>query len=182
MSTQPLIETERMTLRPLRGADAGLIALYGGDERVARMTTSIPHPLPPGAAEALIERAGVRTRSETIWAMDATKIDGSELIGLISVEHGVETCEEVGFWVGPPFWNTGYGTEALAGLIGHRFEAGIPRLLATVFQDNPQSAQVLLHCEFEYVGDGERFSVSRNAVVPQWRYVLEAETWQRRDA
>ena len=45
---QPVIETERFVLRPLRKADAGLIALYAGDERVARNTPSIPHPLPPG--------------------------------------------------------------------------------------------------------------------------------------
>ena len=51
---QPEIATERFVLRPLRRSDAGLISLYSSDERVARMTTSIPHPLPPGATEAFI--------------------------------------------------------------------------------------------------------------------------------
>ena len=46
---QPVIETERFDLRPLRRSDMGLIEYYAGDERVARMTTSIPHPLPPGS-------------------------------------------------------------------------------------------------------------------------------------
>ena len=63
--TQPRIEAEGFLLRPLRLSDAGLIALYTGDERVARMTRTIPHPLPPGVAEALgISRWTVYARSD----------------------------------------------------------------------------------------------------------------------
>lgn len=51
---QPVIETERLILRPLRRSDVGLLDIYAADERVARMTRSIPHPLPPGASDALI--------------------------------------------------------------------------------------------------------------------------------
>ncbi|HAW49107.1 MAG TPA: GNAT family N-acetyltransferase, partial [Roseovarius sp.] len=54
----------------LRASDAGLIALNAGDERVARATASIPHPYPPGAAEALIARAQAEGRVEDIWAID----------------------------------------------------------------------------------------------------------------
>ena len=39
---QPVIEAGRFTLRPLRRSDAGLLELYGGDKRVAEMTTTIP--------------------------------------------------------------------------------------------------------------------------------------------
>ena len=52
----PVIETEFFDLRPLRRSDMGLIDHYAGDARVARMTTSIPHPLPPGATEAYVDR------------------------------------------------------------------------------------------------------------------------------
>ncbi len=70
---QEVIETDRFDLRPLRRSDMGLIELYGGDERVARMTTSIPHPLPPGLTEALVTRAMTDDREEDVWAMDGTK-------------------------------------------------------------------------------------------------------------
>ncbi len=49
------IRTERLVLRPLRASDAGPITLHASDERVARMTAAIPHPYPPGAADAFIE-------------------------------------------------------------------------------------------------------------------------------
>ena len=57
MTAQPIIEAERFILRPLRKSDAGLMALYTGDKRVAIGTRAIPHPLPPGATEAFIARS-----------------------------------------------------------------------------------------------------------------------------
>ena len=83
---QPVIETERFDLRPLRKSDMGLIEHYASDERVARMTTSIPHPLPPAATEAFVARAMADDRDEDVWAMDGTKDGGPELMGLISLQ------------------------------------------------------------------------------------------------
>ena len=57
LSAQPEIVTPRLRLRRLRPRDAALIALYASDRRVAWATAVIPHPYPPGAAEAL-HRAG----------------------------------------------------------------------------------------------------------------------------
>lgn len=54
---QKVIDAGRFVLRPLRKSDEGLIAHYVSDERVARMTSAIPHPLPPGAIEAFVTRA-----------------------------------------------------------------------------------------------------------------------------
>ena len=45
---QPVVRTDRFDLRPVRRSDIGLMELYTGDERVARMTTSIPQPPPKG--------------------------------------------------------------------------------------------------------------------------------------
>ena len=64
------IPAGRFVLRPLRASDAGLVALFAGDQRVAEATRSIPHPLPPGAVEAFIARAMSGETRGTIWAMD----------------------------------------------------------------------------------------------------------------
>ena len=53
--TQPKLLTDRLVLRPIRKSDVGLIGLYANDIRVSGPTRSIPHPLPPGAAEAFVE-------------------------------------------------------------------------------------------------------------------------------
>lgn len=168
--TQERLETERLVLRPLKRSDAGLIALYSGDERVAKMTESIPHPLPPGTPETFIESVLSGTRSETVWAIDHKASAEEQLIGLIGLGH----TGTVGYWLGAPFWHTGFATEAVDAVVAH----GLPRhgrLRAEVFQDNLPSARVLTKAGFSYIGDGESYCVARAATVPVWRYELAAD-------
>jgi RimJ/RimL family protein N-acetyltransferase len=166
---QPVIETERFDLRPLRRSDMGLIEMYGGDERVARMTTSIPHPLPPGVAEAFVARALSEERDEDVWAMDGTKSEGAELMGLISLKKMDRNQSEVGYWVAPLFWNTGLASDAVQALVAANPMRNAT-MFASVFQDNPASARVLTHCGFQYLGDAESFSVARDTTVATWTY------------
>ena len=166
---QPVIETERFDLRPLRKSDMGLIEHYASDERVARMTTSIPHPLPPAATEAFVARAMADDRDEDVWAMDGTKDGGPELMGLISLQKMDRDQAEVGYWVAPIFWNTGLASMAVEALVVAN-PLGSTNMFASVFQDNPASARVLTHCGFQYLGDAESFSVARDAAVPTWTY------------
>jgi RimJ/RimL family protein N-acetyltransferase len=175
----PRIDAGRLTLRPPRPADAALIQLYLGDPRVARMLTAIPHPYPPGAAEALIERALAGRRSGPLYVMDATPSDGPELVGLVFVNRGEgEGAFSLGYCVGPPFWNTGYATEAVGAVVGHLFEAGAEAVTAVVFHDNEISARVLTRLGFAYEGDGETFCAARGAVAPVWRYRLDRGRWK----
>lgn len=170
ITLQAVIETERFDLRPLRRSDMGLIELYGGDARVARMTTSIPHPVPPGMVEAFVTRAMADDRLEDVWAMDGMKSGGSELMGLISLERMDREQSEVAYWVAPPYWNTGLASDAVQALV----EANPMKnktMFASVFHDNPASARVLTHCGFEYLGDAESYCVARGTTVPTWTYM-----------
>jgi RimJ/RimL family protein N-acetyltransferase len=167
---QPVIEAERFVLRPLRKSDAGLVALYTGDRRLAEGTRAIPHPLPPGATEAFIARALAEGREEDVWALDGSAKGLAEVLGLVSLSRMEREQSEVGFWVAPAFWNTGFASEAVAALVAanpHRART----LFAEVFQDNPGSARVLTNCGFDYLGDAESWSVARGARVPTWTYL-----------
>lgn len=170
ITTQPVIEAERFILRPLRKSDAGLIAMYTADKRVAEGTRAIPHPLPPGATEGYIARAMSDTRAEDVWALDGSSQGLAEVLGVVSLTRIEADQSEVGFWVGPGFWSTGFASEAVAALVAanpHRART----LFAEVFQDNPGSARVLTNCGFEYLGDAESWSVARDARVPTWTYL-----------
>lgn len=166
---QPTIETDRFDLRLLRRSDEGLIELYAGDSRVAHMTTSIPHPIPPGMTEAFVARAMSDDRDEDVWAMDATKSGGAELMGVISLERMDRAQSEVGYWVAPVYWNTGLASDAVGALVNAN-PLKNKTMFASVFQDNPASARVLIHCGFEYLGDAESFSLARDKAVPTWTY------------
>lgn len=170
IDTVPQIAAGRFVLRGLRRADAGLLALHAGDKRVAGMTSSIPHPLPPGAIEAYIARTTAPGRTEDVWAMDGSAHGLAELLGVISLKRMDRAQSEIGYWVAPAFWNTGIASEAVRALV----EANPHRdrtIFAAVFQDNPGSARVLTNAGFEYLGDAETFCVSRNARVPTWTYL-----------
>jgi RimJ/RimL family protein N-acetyltransferase len=165
-----VISADRFVLRPLRSSDAGLMSFYMGDRRVADMTTSIPHPLPPGSSEALIAKLTAPASTEVAWALDGTRHGGSELLGVIFLEKMDRDQSEISYWVAPAFWNTGFASEAVSALVeANPLENAT--MFGSVFQDNPISARVLTNAGFEYLGDAEAFSVARIAKVPTWTYL-----------
>ncbi len=133
---QPALAAERFALRPLRRSDAGLIAMYTADRRLAEGTRTIPHPLPPGATEAFIARSLAEKRSEDVWVLDGSERGHAEVLGLVCLTRMERDQSEIKYWVAPAFWNTGYASEAVAALVAanpHRSRT----LFAEVFQDNP---------------------------------------------
>lgn len=170
MNSQTIVATDRFDLRPVRLSDVGLMNLYTRDLRLARMTASIPHPVPPGATEAYVARVTATDRTEDVWAMDATKVGGAELMGLISLERMDRNQSEVSYWVAPAFWNTGLASDAVRALVEANPMANAT-MFASVFQDNAASARVLVNCGFDYIGDAEAYSVARAAKVPTWTYI-----------
>jgi RimJ/RimL family protein N-acetyltransferase len=164
------IATERFTLRPVRRSDAGLFALYAGDRRVAEATQGIPHPLPPGVAEAFCARAMAANADEDIWVMDGTRANLPEVLGVISLKKMDRGQSEVAFWVAPAFWNLGIASEAVTALVAANPQQNCT-IFAEAFQDNPGSARVLTNAGFQYLGDAESFSVARGTTVPTWTYI-----------
>lgn len=168
------IAAGRFVLRPLRPSDAGLIAHHAADRRLAEATQNIPHPFPPGAAEAFVARAMKQERPGSVWVLDGALTGLAEVLGVISlkpmeVKPGAGGQSEVAYWVAPAFWNTGIASEAVRALI-----AANPlqdrTYFAEVFQDNPGSARVLANAGFRYLGEAEAWSVARDAMVPTWTY------------
>ena len=168
--TQTVISTSRFELRPLRLSDAGPIHHFCADKRVAGMTRSIPHPYPPGAAEAYVERVLYDDAPEVVWAMDATRAGLGELIGVISLMDMGNNQSEIGYWVAPIVWNTGLASEAVTALV-HENPLQNKTLFASVHQDNPASSRVLIRAGFTYIGDAESFSVARGQTIPTWTYL-----------
>lgn len=169
---QAVITTERMCLRPMRRSDMGLIELYAGDRRVAEMTTSIPHPLPPGMADDFVSRTLAGERDEIVWVMDAAEAGLGELVGLIGLTPMDRDQAEIGYWVAPVVWNTGLATEALRGMMQAN-PLGSAQVFGKVFQDNPASARVLTNAGFDYIGDAEAYCPARGAVMAMWTYIRQ---------
>ena len=169
--TTQTIRAGRLVLRAPRRSDAGPIGHYCSDPRLARMTASVPHPYPPGAAEAYLESIASGRVSEEVWVMDASPADWSETVGLISFRP---ERAEIGFWVGPPFWGTGFASEAVGALSDHLFRTrGLPRITAEVQADNDASLRVLEKAGFRRAGEKRLHSVARGGSVPGYALVRE---------
>jgi RimJ/RimL family protein N-acetyltransferase len=167
--SQPVIAAGLYDLRPLRPSDAGLMTLYTSDLRVAQSTSSIPHPLPPGATEAFIARSMADSRVEDAWAIDGTRAETGELVGVISLTRLDADQSEIGYWVAPLFWNSGVASAAVSALVAANPQKS-RTIFATVQQGNPASARVLTNCGFTYLGDAESYCLARGLAVPTWTY------------
>ena len=173
------IRTERLLLRPLRDADAGPITLWCSQFRVASMLARVPHPYPPGAAEAFIERSTGPDAEERVWAIDGSPSGASEFLGVVSLKHGDKGGPaRFGYWIGPPAWGLGYATEAAAAALGTGFaEGGLSAVEASVYHDNPASRRVLEKLGFAPVGDRMEFCPARGENVLSARMRLERAAW-----
>ena len=94
----------------MRRLDSELVEFYTKDDRVARMMPSIPHPLLPGATEAMIRRALHPEREEYFWVIDGTHSGLSEFIWLFSLQSLSKARIEVTYWAAPAFWNKSVAT------------------------------------------------------------------------
>jgi RimJ/RimL family protein N-acetyltransferase len=141
---QPTLTTDRLVLRPLAPGDAPTVQRLAGEKDIAATTRLIPHPYPPGMAEQWITTLPeLYQRAEMInWGI---AMDGGLLLGTIRLTlNPVDNHAEMGYWVGKPYWNNGYCTEAARAVVAYGFEKlDLERIYANYLARNPASGRVL---------------------------------------
>jgi RimJ/RimL family protein N-acetyltransferase len=142
---EPALETERLILRPFRLTDAADVQRLAGDRAIADTTATIPHPYPDGAAEAWIASHAEHFASGESVTFAITRRDDGALLGAIGLELRPEHRRaELGYWVGKPFWNRGYATEATRAVVRYAFKClPLDRVFAEYFLRNPASERVM---------------------------------------
>ncbi|HUO09410.1 MAG TPA: GNAT family protein [Phycisphaerae bacterium] len=168
---QPTLYTPRLCLRPLTLADAKRVQHLAGDRRVAATTARIPHPYPDGAAEAWIESLPALAEKGTEFGVTlaGTRTPGREndptetgyLIGCVGLyTHGdpAHARALLGYWIGVPYWNKGFATEAANAVLGYGFtRRGFNRIGAEHYVHNPASGRVM-----------EKLGMTREGVLRQY--------------
>jgi len=155
------IEAERLKLRPLRCTDAAAISRFTSDPGVALMLGSVPLPNPIVAVEGwmMILKARAPLERDFVYVMEAF----GDLVGVIGAHGRPHGGYELGYWVGRPFWNMGFATEA-ARAVAAEARASLGALDASHYIDNPASGRVLQKAGFVYTGEvGQRFALARGA-------------------
>ena len=171
---QETLRTERLILRPFSLVDAPDVMRLAGDRRVYETTLLIPHPYEEGAAESWISthQAVFYEQGGAIFAVCLTN---GLLIGAISLNRaGPYNRAELGYWIGPEYWNCGYCTEAVKSVLNYGFrELGYHKISARHFVKNLSSGRVMqkagMVCEGvlqdEVIKDGRFVAVSLYGIL-----------------
>lgn len=146
MTTQPILSTERLTLRPFTLDDAPRVQELAGNRDLASTTLNLPHPYEDGMAEQWI--GGHQAQFESEQAVNYAIVLSSQnlLVGAISLMQINQRHQraEIGYWVGKSYWNQGYCTEAAHAVLHYAFDVlGLKRVYAYHFPRNPASGRVM---------------------------------------
>jgi RimJ/RimL family protein N-acetyltransferase len=176
--SRPTLETERLILRPMRRSDVDAIVALAGDEAVAAKTASIPYPLTYRQAEGWLDRH-LREDSgkEVVFAIEH-KADRVFLGAIGLMIGGPRQPAPMGYWLGRPFWNQGYMTEAIRRLLDHAFaDLEVIAVRAAAYPDNPASMRVQEKAGMTFIGreiepaparGGDRVVLVREITRTQW--------------
>ena len=144
-TTQPVLQTQRLILRPFVLEDAPQVQRLAGEREIAATTLAIPHPYADGMAEEWISthQEQFSKGEAAIFAIVLSASD--ELLGAIGLGIWKEHARgEIGYWIGKPYWNNGFCTEAAREVMRFGFEElGLSSIFACHFRGNEASGRVM---------------------------------------
>ena len=172
-----LLDTERLTLRPLRIDDVEWIVPLANDLEVAQSVGTMPHPY--GRSDGL-DFIRLTTKG---WAAGVKRdfaVIGEMPMGVVGLMNIDGVGAELGYWLGRRFWHRGFATEAAAALVRLAFrKLELAQLTSGHFVGNQRSARVLAKCGFSPTGEVEKMAcVARGTTLDCRRMRLAAADWE----
>lgn len=175
---RPTLRTARLMLRPFVAEDAPVLQALAGAYEIAAETLSVPHPYPDGAAEQWIAGHQAEFDENRIHHF---AIDDGALVGTIGLIMKGDRIAEIGYWIGVPFWNRGYASEAAAEVVRYGFEeCGLHRIFACHFVRNPGSGKVMTKIGMQYEGTMRRHVLKWDEYLDISFYGILRDDWLTR--
>jgi RimJ/RimL family protein N-acetyltransferase len=172
---QHVIRTARLVLRPLsEGDDARIFELIAHWD-ILRYLSAPPWPYEREHARAFVS-AQMAPNPDVITS--AITHDGA-LIGIISavIKPAGNTQRErgyaIGYWLGQPYWERGYMSEAARAFIAHVFATtGVDTIYSGAVSDNPASLRIQEKLGFVRDHEGMLYIPSCGKELPSTHTVL----------
>ena len=161
-----ILQTKRLTLRPISVTDAPTLFAARGDPDVMRYWDWPEQTSVEAVADVLNEHIPELGDGRTLWWVAALTPDGPAIgeCDLSEIDHRQRRAE-VGFLFARAWWHQGYAREAMERVIAYAFgDLKLERLSARLHADNEASRKLLDRLGFAYEGklskhilrDGER--------------------------
>jgi ribosomal-protein-alanine N-acetyltransferase len=154
VAERPTIKTERLILRPITLEDVPEIQRLAGDRDVSSQTSDGEIPQ-PGTEEQWFKKRQERFEKGEVVDFAIIHRDEGILIGAIGLgaEYKKDESMQLGFWIGKPYWNQGYCTEAARAVVRYGFEAlELHRIYSRHFTRNPASGHVMQKIGMKHEG------------------------------
>ena len=121
---------------------------------MASTTLSIEHPYNQALAEKWIRSSNIESTAGDLIAFAITLLSDYSFLGAISLHLNDSRKQgELSYWIGKPYWNQGYATEAVAGVLSYAFNnLKFERVYAAHFTRNISSGRVMQKAGMLYEG------------------------------
>ena len=178
--TQPTIETTRLILRAFTLSDGPAVIRLAGERDIADTTLNIPHPYEDKMAETWIETLEPGYEADTSATFAIVHRDNEDLIGAIGLKIDRPFNKaEMGYWIGKPYWNQGYATEAASAVIEFGFvELKLNRIGAQHLARNPSSGRVMEKIGLQQEGTARQATVKWGKYEDLRLYGILLEDWK----
>ncbi|MYC77242.1 GNAT family N-acetyltransferase [Candidatus Poribacteria bacterium] len=157
MKTAPTLHTERLILRSFTREDATDVKHLTSDPDVASTTDAMERPCEDETAEEWIQWCHKEFEKGIIGNFAITlRTDGTLIgtVGLVFRIHLPYNDASLGYWIGKPYWNCGYATEAAKAMVAYGFrEHDLDLIYADYSKRNPASGRVMQKIGMHYAYD-----------------------------
>lgn len=170
----PILETERLLLRPLTTADAGAVFdNWTSDPDVARFMRWEVHKS-VSDTESWLASDEALLESDAVYNWGLVLKSTRELIGsgglVFNEEKGMY---ELGYNIMKKYWNNGLTTEAARRIIDFGKDVlHQSRFFCCHAKDNPASGKVMMKVGFQHQGDGVYYSFNHERKFECKEYLL----------
>lgn len=170
-----VVETERLVLRQPTRDDAQALARLANDAGIAENVATLPNPYTLSDALSFIDNTEVTTSRVNfgIYLKDGTFIGTAGLMA----REGERLS--LGYWIGRPYWNKGYATEAAQAMVDLAFERlDAPHVAGSARVTNSASRRVLEKSGFQWAGQGMSPSLFHRGMVPVDKFRIDRAVWR----
>ena len=161
MQTFPILYTEHLKLRKLTIEDVERLVELANNKKISDRILNIPHPFrePDAVFRIGYIHRGFKSGVRYVFAITLKETD--KFIGEIAVHlDDTNTTAELGYWIGEPYWNNGYMTEAIQAAVKFGFDQlDLHQLFATTDDDNPASSKALRRNGFKKVDSPNKMNL-----------------------
>ncbi|MDG0792983.1 GNAT family N-acetyltransferase [Cohnella ginsengisoli] len=140
-----VLYTDRLKLRLVEPRDAEPMERLINDKEIARTTLGIPHPYPPGSADAFIQRRQEAADKGEGFSFAVLDRPSGTFMGIVGLRiDPAHHHAELAYWLGRAYWNKGYCSEAAKRVLQFAWEdLKLHRVWAAAMTRNPASFRVM---------------------------------------